>query len=197
MMRLIIVSGMLGVGKTSVLLKLIDKIIAKGLKVAVIENEIGSKGVDGELINIAGTEVLELGGGCVCCTMKSSLMETLMFLHANISPDVVVVEPSGVADPKHIIDVADEMQQISVSGVFTVIVADAERYSVMRKVFERPMSNHMGVAQLVLLNKIDTRSSAELDEIEESIRAFGYNGTILRIRADTGENMEKIPEMIL
>ena len=195
--KIVIVSGMLGVGKTSVLLKIIDKIIAKGYKVAVIENEVGSKGVDGELINIAGTEVLELGGGCICCTMKSTLMETLMFIGTNINPDIVIVEPSGIADPKHIIDVSEEMHNFNVSGVFTVIVADSERFSLMAKVFERPMRNHLSVADLVLLNKIDTRNAEELNEIEQKIREFGYDGEILRIRADIGENMDGIPERVL
>jgi len=195
--KLIVVSGMLGVGKTSVLLKLIDKVIAKGYKVVVIENEVGSKGVDGELINIAGTEVLELGGGCICCTMKSSLMETLMFIDANINPDIVIVEPSGIADPKHIVEVTEEMRDMSVSGLFTVIVADSERFSKMAMVFERPMRNQLDVADLVLLNKIDTRNADELNEIEQKIRDFGYKGEILRIRADIGENMERIPELIL
>ena len=195
--KLIVVSGMLGVGKTSVLLKLIDKIIAKGYKVVVIENEVGSKGVDGELINIAGTEVLELGGGCICCTMKSSLMETLMFIDANINPDIVIVEPSGIADPKHIVEVTEEMRDMSVSGLFTVIVADSERFTKMATVFARPMRNQLDVANLVLLNKIDTRTAEELNEIEQKIRDFGYKGEILRIRADIGENMERIPELIL
>ena len=195
-MKIVIVSGMLGVGKTSVLLKIIDKIIAKGHKVVVIENEVGSKGVDGELINISGTEVLELGGGCICCTMKSSLTETLMFISSNINPDVVIVEPSGVADPKHIIEVSREMPE-SIDGLFTVIVADSERFELMAKVFERPMRNHLGVADVVLLNKIDTKNADELNEIEEKIRSFGYEGEIIRIRADIGENMERIPDMIL
>ena len=195
--KLIVVSGMLGVGKTSVLLKIIDKIIAKGYKVVVIENEVSSKGVDGELINIAGTEVLELGGGCICCTMKSSLAETLTFIDANIKPDIVIVEPSGVADPRHILETAKEMRDISVTGTFLVIVADAERFTKMAMVFARPMKNQLDVANLVLLNKIDTRTADELNEIEQKIRDFGYKGEILRIRADIGENMEKVPELIL
>ena len=196
--KIVIVSGMLGVGKTSVLLKIIDKIIAKGHKVVVIENEVGSKGVDGELINIAGTEVLELGGGCICCTMKSSLMETLTFINAHIHPDIVIVEPSGVADPKHIIAVSEEIQGlVTINGLFTIIVVDSERFEIMAKVFERPMKNHLGVADLVLLNKIDTKNNDELKEIEEKIRLFGYYGDILRIRADIGENMETIPDLIL
>lgn len=195
-MNVIIVSGMLGVGKTSTVLKLIEGLISRGVKVAVIENDIGAKGVDGDIIRNNGMEVQELKGGCICCTMKIGMVDTLKYLEANYKPDVVIVEPSGIADPQYIIDVTDEITGVDVASVSTVIVTDAERFMKMKMAFERPLRNQLNVADVVLINKIDTVTAEEADEIEKAIREFAYTGKILRTQAESGENMDKILDVI-
>jgi len=195
-MRIIVVSGMLGVGKTSTVLKMIGQLMQRGYKVAIIENEFGTKGVDGEIIRKNGMEVLELEGGCVCCTMKAGLVTTLRYLQTEVRPDIVIVEPSGIADPQHIIGIQD-VTGIEVSSVSVVIVTDAERFMKMKRMFERPLKNQFAVANIVLLNKIDTVTEKEAEEIEAEIRSFGYAGKIVRTQAEEGLNMDAVPDEIL
>jgi G3E family GTPase len=195
-MRIIIVSGMLGVGKTSTVLKLIDLLMRRGYKVAVIENEFGSKGVDGEIIRKNGMEVMELEGGCVCCTMKAGLVTALRYLDSDVKPDIVIVEPSGIADPQHIFGIQD-VAGMNISSVSAVIVTDAERFMKMKRMFERPLRNQFSVANVVLLNKVDTVTEEEADAIESEIRSFGYAGKIIRTQAEEGRNMELVPDEIL
>lgn len=196
-MHLIVVSGMLGVGKTSVMIHLIDDLMAKGHKVSVIENDFGSKGIDGDIIRKNGMEVRELQGGCVCCTMKSGMIDALRFLQSNYNPDIVLMEPTGIADPSYILGSVDGITGLEVTRKSAIIVVDAERFMKMRKMFERPLKNQMNVADLVLINKIDTVTEEEAAEIERSIRELSYEGPIMRVQAEDRVNMDGITDVIM
>ena len=193
-MDLVVISGMLGAGKTSVLLKLIDSIVKKGYKTAVIENEIGSMGVDGDVINGKGVEIRELEGGCMCCTMKTGLIETLVFLKDKVNPEVVLVEPTGVANPGDVLETVNELKHLNIGKVTIFIVIDAERFMKAMKVFERLLKKQVAVANVVLINKMDAVSAETADEIESVIRAYPYEGPVLRIQADDGVNMDGLEE---
>ena len=196
-MRLLIVSGMLGSGKTSAILGIVDALSKKGLKIAIVENEIGSVGIDGEILERHGMQVKELKGGCICCTMKTGMIDTLRTLQAHIGPDLTIVEPTGIADPKQVIDAVGDVSGLTVLSLFTIIMVDAERFLKVKKMFERPLRNQLSVANLVLINKVDTVSSKEADEIEEHIRSWSYDGPILKVQADKKKGMKKAAEMIL
>jgi len=196
-MRLLIVSGMLGSGKTSAILGIVDALSKKGLKIAIVENEIGSVGIDGEILERHGMQVKELKGGCICCTMKTGMIDTLRTLQAHIGPDLTIVEPTGIADPKQVIDAVGDVSGLTVLSLFTIIMVDAERFLKVKKMFERPLRNQLSVANLVLINKVDTVSSKEADEIEQHIRSWSYDGPILKVQADKKKGMKKAAEMIL
>jgi G3E family GTPase len=193
-MRLLIVSGMLGSGKTSVILRVAETLSDNGSMVAIIENEIGSVGVDGEILERSGLKVRELKGGCICCTMKTGMIDTLRTLQAVVNPDIAIIEPTGIADPHQVIDAVDGVTGLSVTSIFTIIVVDAERFLKIKKMFERPLKNQVSVANLVLINKTDTVSNEEADAIEEHIRSLLYEGPIIRVQADKGVNMERVTE---
>ncbi|MDR0198569.1 MAG: hypothetical protein LBI08_02365 [Methanomassiliicoccaceae archaeon] len=195
-MRLLIVSGMLGSGKTSAILGIADILCDRGLKIAILENEIGSVGIDGEILERSGMKVKELRGGCVCCSMKAGMVDALRTLEAHIGPDITIVEPTGIADPKQVVDAVSGVSGLSVSSIFTIIMVDAERFLKVRKMFERPLRNQLSVASVVLLNKVDTVSAEDADEIEGCLRGMSYEGPILRVQADKKVNIDKAAEMI-
>ncbi|MCL2786657.1 MAG: hypothetical protein FWD81_05520, partial [Methanomassiliicoccaceae archaeon] len=161
---------MLGSGKTSAILGIAGILADRGMKIAVIENEIGSIGIDGEILERSGMKVRELRGGCICCTMKTGLIDTLRTIEAHIAPDITIVEPTGIADPNHVITAVDGVAGLTVTSLFTIIMVDAERILKVRRMFERPLRNQLGVADLVLINKVDTVSASEVDEIESLLR---------------------------
>jgi G3E family GTPase len=195
-MRLLIVSGMLGSGKTSAILRIASILSDKGLSIAIIENEIGSVGIDGEILERHGLEVKELKGGCICCSMRTGMIDTLRTLEAHVKPDIAIIEPTGIADPKQVLTAVDGVTGLTVSSIFTIIMVDAERILKVRKMFERPLRNQLSVANLVLVNKTDTVPDAEADEIEAFLRSMHYDGPILRAQADTGKSIDKAAEMI-
>lgn len=95
----LIVSGFLGSGKTTLVRNLLLQSQAAGIRVAVISNEFGALGIDEALLGGGTEEFVELAGGCVCCQLSDALVETLVRLHENVSPDRIIIETSGVALP--------------------------------------------------------------------------------------------------
>jgi len=195
-MRLLIVSGMLGSGKTSAILGIADILCDKGHKIAILENEIGSVGIDGEILERSGMKVKELRGGCVCCSMKAGMVDALRTLEALVSPDIAIIEPTGIADPRHVVDAVSGASGLTIASIFTIIMVDAERFLKVRKMFERPLKNQLSVADVVLMNKVDTISDGDADKIECHLREMSYGGPILRVQADTGKNIGKVTEMM-
>ncbi len=195
-MHLLVVAGMLGVGKTSLILRMLDPMIEKKLKVVVIENEIGEMGVDSEVLERSGMKVRDLKGGCVCCTMQGSLVDNLRAVEMEYSPDVVIVEPTGIADPGMVIKSVTDVEGINIDRRDVVVLIDCERFLKIRKMFERPLKNQMKCADIVLLNKIDTVSENDLKEIEDGVKSFDFNGKILRVRGDIGEGVSDMMEVV-
>ncbi|MCL2607179.1 MAG: hypothetical protein FWD92_01290 [Methanomassiliicoccaceae archaeon] len=196
MMRLLVVSGMLGSGKTSVILGIADMLSDRSLKIAIIENEIGSIGIDGEILERSGLKVKELRGGCICCSMQTGLIDTLRTLEAVMGPDIAIIEPTGIADPKYVVNAVKDVTGLAVTSIFTIIMVDAERFLKIRKPFERPLRNQLSVADLVLINKMDTVTSNEMEEIEKHLREFSYSGRIMAVQANKRVNIEKVMDLI-
>ncbi|MBO6083653.1 MAG: hypothetical protein J6O90_01035 [Candidatus Methanomethylophilaceae archaeon] len=195
-MRLIIVAGLLGVGKTSVILRMLGPMLSKGLKLSVIENEFGTMGVDSEVLEKNGMKVREIQGGCICCTLQSGLVDGLRLIQSEYNPDYVIVEPSGIADPSLVVKATTDVTGVDIEKYFTAIVVDCERFLKVRKMFERPLKNQLKIADLALLNKIDTVPSSDVDLIEEELKKLGYDGPTARINGDTGEGMEAFAEAL-
>ena len=130
----------------------------------------------------------------MCCTMKTGLIETLVFLKDKVDPDVVLVEPTGVANPADVLETVRELKLVNIRKVTIFIVIDAERFTKAMKVFERLLRKQVAVADVVLINKTDSVSRETADEIENVIRSYPYEGPVMRIQADDGVNMDGLEE---
>ena len=103
-MNLLLFSGFLGSGKTSLVLRVVQYALDKNIKVAILVNEIGEVGIDNQLMRQLDMNVWELLGGCICCTLSADLVSTLEQLDREYAPELVIIEPSGAADPRSISD---------------------------------------------------------------------------------------------
>ena len=123
-------------------------------------------------------------------------MDSLVSLRNEYNPDVVVIEPTGIADPEFIVGSVKAFPGIDLEAVHVSVVVDCERFLKVQKMFERPLKNQLKIAEVAMLNKIDTVSGEDLDKIETAIRGLGYDGPMRRIRGDTGEGIsEAVAEM--
>ena len=102
-----LVSGFLGAGKTTLISRYAAFRIKQGERVAIIENEFGEMGIDGELLKDAGLTVTEIVNGCICCTMKDDLTSTLQSMCGDNPPDRVIIEPTGIFIIESISEILD------------------------------------------------------------------------------------------
>ncbi len=170
--EVIVISGFLGAGKTTLLKKILSW-ESDLSQTVVLVNEFGDVGIDGSLLKNAGSDVVELTGGCICCTLKADLNLTLKKVWRQFNPKRIFIETTGVADPFMITDVFDDAELHDQMKVFKVItVLDIELWEA-RGCFGTVFSNQLRQADLILLNKIDVadenKISQFLREIHEAI----------------------------
>ena len=105
-MKMIIMGGFLGAGKTSLVLQMARYLAGrnpdKQTKVVILENEIGEVSIDDKILKSGGFEVQTMFSGCVCCTMAGELMGNICQIMERFDPDWIIMEATGVAYPRRI-----------------------------------------------------------------------------------------------
>jgi len=167
-----VLTGYLGAGKTTLLNRILTE--PHGQRFAVIVNEFGEIGIDNDLIVGADEEIFEMTNGCVCCTVRGDLVRILDGLMKRKGKfDAIIVETTGLADPAPVAQTffVDEDVQKNARLDAVVTVADAKWLSDRLK--DAPEAkNQIAFADVIVLNKTDLVSKAELNEVEARIRAI-------------------------
>lgn len=184
-----ILSGFLGSGKTTLLQRLLDHWNKQGLRPAVIMNELGEVNLDGLLVE-QSVPMAEMLGGCICCTSRGDLSTELTTLVKKESPDVIVIEATGAANPLEIVDAVTETslyQQVELKGLITVV--DAAHllglYRSQQGATYRLMQEQIRCASVLILNKTDRISAEEAEEISAVLRKWNAYAEILpAVRCD-------------
>ena len=175
-----VLTGYLGAGKTTLLNRILSE--DHGRKFAVIVNEFGEIGIDNDLVVGADEEVFEMNNGCICCTVRGDLIRIIEGLMKRKGKfDAIIVETTGLADPAPVAQTffvdADVQADARLDAVVTV--ADAKWLSDRLK--DAPEAkNQIAFADVILLNKTDLVSPAELDEVEGRIRGINPYATVHR-----------------
>ena len=159
-MRVLVLAGFLGSGKTTVALQIAGAAQAAGLRVALIVNERGDAGVDNQLAARLGFDVRELLGGCIYCSLLAELAPALESLAATSRPDLVIVEPSGVAEPAQI-RAALRFARVPGLEILSVSVVDAQRIEELMEVITPLLTKQMVHADLAVVCKADIASTSE------------------------------------
>ena len=173
---LIVLSGFLGAGKTTFLNQFIEFHLAHDRLVAVIQNEIGETGVDANLLE-GEDSVLALDAGCVCCSLTGSLTRGVRKLNSTLSPEFIVLETTGLANPMNMIEEFSEIGDlVELSAVVAIVDASRHRENIAASdVAEQQIL----AADVVVLNKCDLASDADRVEIESEIRALNPQAKIV------------------
>ncbi|MGN1346043.1 MAG: GTP-binding protein, partial [Eubacteriales bacterium] len=120
MTKLDVITGFLGAGKTTFLTRYTAWLAGQGIRYAVIENEFGRAGVDAALLEQRGARVLEISGGCVCCTLKVGLHDMLHALCGEV--DRILLEPSGLFCGDDLLDIVNSPDMSIEPGFWLGIV---------------------------------------------------------------------------
>jgi G3E family GTPase len=182
MIPVTVLTGFLGSGKTTLLNRILTE--QHGRKLAVIENEFGEVGVDHQLVVTGEEELFEMNNGCVCCSVRGDLIRILgRLLKRKDRLDGILIETTGLANPAPVAQTFftdDEMRSaFRLDAIVTVVDA---RHVLQHLEAGDESVKQVGFADVILLNKTDLVSPAELDSLEERIRRINAVARIHRTR---------------
>ncbi len=164
--KLIVLTGFLGSGKTSFLNHFIEYHASRNAFVAIVQNEIGARGLDSHLLG-QHYAVTEMDEGCVCCTLAGNLKLALAEILSGFQPDFVVLETTGLANPANFLHEISELEdQLDFCSITTLVDASQgtgplEKYPVARE--------QLMLADVILANKIDQVETRQLSELKDWI----------------------------
>ena len=184
--EMILFTGFLGSGKTTMLLKTIEMLAAENKKCAIIVNEIGEVGIDNRQMRKLGYDVLDLFGGCVCCTLKVTLEATINHLIEEYDGiDYILFEPSGMADPASMYP-SMENCGYTPEDIRNVFIFDPLRVDLYRVRLNSLLRSSLGLARAVVINKIDEASQDAVSEAEGMIRDIGDRLPVFKMDVSAG-----------
>jgi G3E family GTPase len=174
-----IITGFLGAGKTTLLNRILNG--NHGMRVAVLVNDFGSVNIDSELIVGVDGETISLSNGCICCTIRDDLLDSVFrLILADNAPQYVVIETSGVSDPFAVAQtflLPELKPYVQVDGIITVV--DAEQVRDLKDEQEMLAMDQISAADILVLNKVDLVSLEQLDAVKSWIRAIVPKARIL------------------
>lgn len=170
-----LITGSLGSGKTTLLKNILD---AAPVRVAVLMNEFGEIGVDGRIIKGRNVDIVELAGGCVCCSMTGELEEAVREIITRFGPDIIVVEATGVAEADSLVfEVEDNLPEVRLDTVICIVDA---YLSTRHPQVGYTSRTQIGSADIILLNKADLVTAEEAETVEEQTRKYNDRAAIVR-----------------
>ena len=174
-----VLTGYLGAGKTTLLNRILSE--PHGKKYAVIINEYGETGIDGDLVVGADEEIFEMNNGCICCTVRGDLIRVITgLLKRNGAFDGILIETTGLADPGPVVQTffadADIAAKTKLDSVLTVIDA---KHLPLRLKDSKEAEEQIAFADVILLNKTDLVRPAELAKVESAIRSINSYAKIV------------------
>ncbi|HEX8807363.1 MAG TPA: GTP-binding protein [Xanthobacteraceae bacterium] len=167
-----VLTGYLGAGKTTLLNRILSE--PHGKKYAVIVNEFGEIGIDNDLVVGADEEVFEMNNGCICCTVRGDLVRILDGLMRQKGKfDAIIVETTGLADPAPVAQTFFMDENVGRKTRLDAVVTVADAKWLSERLKDAPEAkNQIAFADVILLNKTDLVSAAELSDVEARIRGI-------------------------
>jgi len=196
MVQVVQISGFLGSGKTSAIVGLAQKLYSKsGERIAIIVNEIGDVDVDGEFVKSAGLLSKRLLGGCVCCSLGSDLVSTMKIVIDEYHPDVMFVEPTGVALPsqvkKFFVQASFIMPDLHFSPVITLV--DGTRFNFLLRDYRAFFTKQMKDAEILAITKVDkVDKKFSLPLVVSALKDLHPQARIIGISIVTGEGLDDL-----
>jgi G3E family GTPase len=190
--KLEIISGFLGAGKTTLINKLLRE-AWRGEKTAVLENEFGEIGVDGDLLKGHDLTVREITNGCICCTLKGDFVEGIKELARDYRPDRIVIEPTGIGKLADILEACRlAAKEAPVSARVVMTVAQAPLVPAFLEVSGEFYSEQITNAPVIVLSAVQTLSPDDppLEETLGRIRELNPGAAVFTEPWDTLDSLK-------
>ena len=177
MIKVDIISGFLGAGKTT-LIKKLYKNVFKNEKVVLIENEFGEIGIDGAFLKDSGIEIKEINSGCICCSLVGDFSSSMKEVISKFNPERIIIEPSGVGKLSDIINAVNKVEaDLSLNIIATVV--DGPKAKIYMKNFGEFFINQVEAANTIVVSKVDKMSEEKLVDLVHLLKEKNEHANII------------------
>lgn len=176
--KIYIISGFLGAGKTFLINKLIEESLFNK-NIVIIENEFGEIGIDGTILRRNKVEVKEISSGCICCSVVGDFVQAIKEVCDKYSPEIIIIEPSGVAKLSEILSLCkkpDLQEVIQVEEVITVV--DAMKFNLYFKNFGEFYRDQINWGKTIVLSRTQNLPKEEVKQIELSMHTLNNKALV-------------------
>ena len=184
-MKILLVSGFLGAGKTTFIKELAKDI---NLEFVVLENEYADIGVDKDFLDEKNLNVWEMSEGCICCSMKGDFKSSIKRIYSEINPEYLVVEPTGVGMLSSIIENIREINNNDIEILSPITLIDITSFSEYLETFNNFFTDNLKNTGKVILTKLENSNHFEIENIKNEILKINNN---LEIITDYYRNFQK------
>ncbi|HJX15822.1 MAG TPA: GTP-binding protein [Candidatus Deferrimicrobiaceae bacterium] len=170
-----LIAGSLGSGKTTLLRKVLGR---ADRRYAVLVNEFGELPIDSEVIRGTNVEITELVGGCVCCSLTGELEAAVEEILERAHPEYILLEATGIAEADALVyEVEEKIPRVRLDSVVCIVDADA---SIRFPSVGYAGRSQLRAADIVLINKIDLVTEADIEKVVAQIREFNPDVAVLK-----------------
>lgn len=163
MIQSFVITGFLGVGKTTMLLNTVKKYFSDK-KVAIVVNEFGDIGVDGNILSNVYSEVLEISEGCICCQLAEEFESGVIEIMNKYNPEIIFVETSGASEP---FPIFLSLQNLGIAVEGVICVVDSKNFPSYKD--NSTAKYQIGGSNIIVLNKTDLITDDELETLKKDV----------------------------
>jgi len=193
MVKVDIISGFLGAGKTTLIKKLLSEALQEE-KVVLIENEFGEIGIDGGFLQEAGVQIREMNSGCICCSLSGDFKTALQEVLNTYAPERIIIEPSGVGKLSDVVNAVESVDaDIQISSKAAVV--DVNKCKMYLKNFGEFFLNQVETADTILLSRTGNVSNEKVQQIVDLLRTHNDHATIVTTPWDALDGKALLAEL--
>ena len=176
-MKILIISGFLGAGKTTFI-----KELAKRTKkeIAIFENEYGTSGVDGDILKESTkVNIWELTEGCICCSVKGDFAASVLTIANTVNPEYLVIEPTGVAMLSNLITNLKQIEYEHIKLMAPISIVDALSLERYKNEFPEIYKDQIEFADTVIFSKSENLSETEKEKLSFEVKSINNSCNIV------------------
>ncbi|MBQ1188424.1 MAG: GTP-binding protein, partial [Peptococcaceae bacterium] len=193
MVKVNIISGFLGAGKTTLIQKLLKEAL-NGDKTVLIENEFGEIGIDAGFLQESGVEIREMNSGCICCSLVGDFKTSLQEVLETYKPERIIIEPSGVGKLSEVVQAVESASdEIHIAGKVTVV--DVNKCKMYLKNFGEFFLNQVTEADTILLSRTGAASAEKVQKAAELLREHNDHAVIVTTPWDQLDGSDLLVEL--
>lgn len=178
-MKVLVVSGFLGAGKTTFIKELASR---TGKKFVILENEYGALGIDGDLLKEAGMgsdNIWEMSSGCICCSKKGDFAASILTIANTINPEYLIIEPTGVGMLSNVISHIKKVEYERIQILSPITIVDGESIHRYRQEFGEIYDDQIRSSGQVLISKMEKSGYEQRLSTVEQIKAINPDASIV------------------